>query len=97
MASISVPAHCQDYSVNMAGTAVMAIPAQPQRSFLMIQGPVTGFNVVFSFTNPNPATGSAGSFTSTVGSQPIIFGPQIPDGPLYVFGTGTGVISILAG
>lgn len=86
MASLSNPAQIYDYSVTL-GTATMACPANSSRSFLMIQNTGTS-TAVFSFTNPAPGAGSAGCFQLGSGSPPLLFSPVVPNGPLYVQGTG---------
>lgn len=96
MASLNIPCHCQDATTTMTGAAQQVLPANTSRSFLMIQAPAATNNVTFSFTNANPTVGGPGCFTLLAGSGPLIFSPQVPDGPLYIFGA-AGVAVVLAG
>jgi hypothetical protein len=85
MASLSNPAQVGDYSVALAGTTGTACVQNLSRSFLMIQyvGTASG---IFSFTNPTPASGSAGCFVLGTNSPPVVFSPVVPNGPVYYSG-----------
>jgi len=95
MASLSNPAQIYDSSFTLTGTAVgTACPANPNRSFLMLQGPA---GAVFSFTNSNPVAGGPGCFTFGTGSPPVLFSPVVPGNPVYVGGTAAGTFAISQG
>jgi hypothetical protein len=94
MASLSNPAQVGDSSFVLTGTAVgVACPANPNRSFLMIQG-LAG--MVFSFTNPNPVAGAGGCFTLGTSGGPLMFGPVVPGNAIYVGGS-AGTFAITQG
>lgn len=92
---ISTPMPVRDYTQTLTGTTIQAIPPNPYRSLLMLQAP-TGQALLFSFTDATVTAGSTGVFTLAAASAPFLFGPAVPNGPLYVNGA-SGVAVILEG
>lgn len=96
MTAFNTPCQVADRSIASAtGAAQQAIGFNGYRTFLMLQAP-SAAAVTFSFTNPNVAAGAVGCFTLAAG-QIQLFGPVVPNAPLYVIGTLGNVISILEG
>jgi hypothetical protein len=87
---------CQvvDRSLTLNNSAQPALPANPYRSFLLIQAPAA-IAMTLSFTNATAAAGAAGTIAlGTAGT--LQFLPPVPQNALTVLGA-SGVCTILEG
>lgn len=86
----------QDVSVTANGSVQTAVAANQYRNFLQINP--AAHTVTVSFTNSGAASGATGCFNIATTDLPRIYqGAGVPNGPVYVKGTASDVISIIEG